>query len=227
MKKSLIHLRTSFDASFDWFAKQIRLEQFPELTAEAEDLYDKAKQLLIPQSVHLQADVDSFAAEQDGTFTVVIEGTQFNGKVLDRLDGVHRVFPYVVTCGTGLEDLDLTTYDFFAPYWVDALKVKALRIGMRQINSYMRETYHLSRVNTLNPGSGNVDIWPIEQLRDVFSILGDVDRETGVTMTESCLMVPNKTLSGFFFDRDHVFESCAYCERANCPDRRVPYSETL
>ncbi len=200
---------------------------FPELTSEAEDLFAQAKEKLVCQSLHRQADIDSFQLFENGKSTVVIDTYSFTGKVLDRLEGVHRVFPYVATCGTGLEDIDLSDYDFFAPFWVDILKTKALRIGMKQVAEYIRNTYHLTKANTLNPGSGNVDIWPIEAMSELFPLIGEVTGTTGVKLNESCLMIPNKTVAGMFFDKGHDYESCAYCDRAHCPDRRVPFKESL
>ncbi len=200
---------------------------FPELTSEAEDLFAQAKEKLICQSVHRQADIESYELHEDSTSTVVIDSYSFNGKVLSRLNELHRVFPYVATCSDGLDGIDLSTYDFFAPFWVDILKTKALRIGMKQLTDYIRSTYHLSRANTINPGSGNVDIWPIEAMRELFPLLGDVKGTTGVTLNESCLMIPNKTVAGIFFDKGHDYESCAYCDRDHCRDRRVPFKERL
>jgi hypothetical protein len=78
----------------------------------------------------------------------------------------------------------------------------------------------------MNPGSGDADVWPIQQQRELFSLLGDVQGELGVSLTESCLMVPNKTVSGLIFPTEIDFESCQVCKRKDCPNRRAPYAES-
>ncbi len=221
-----IHLTTAFSGSFEWFAKEIRLEQFPELYDEAEMLYESARHSLMPQSIHTQAFIDSYRINDTGIPSVEIDGITFTGKILNRLHKVHRVFPYIATCGIGLEDIDPSTRDFLVPYWIDILKSKALRIAQLQLETYLTENYHLHRINSLNPGSGNVDIWPIEEMPKVFTLLHG-GKAVGVKLTDSCLMIPNKTISGLFFAQDRIYESCTYCTRKNCPDRRTPFEQKL
>ena len=70
-------------------------------------------------------------------------------------------------------------------------------------------------------------VWPIEQMQGLFRLLGGAD-QIGVTITESSLMIPNKSISGILFaSATSDYESCAYCERENCPNRRVPFREVL
>ncbi|MFA7225496.1 MAG: vitamin B12 dependent-methionine synthase activation domain-containing protein, partial [Sphaerochaetaceae bacterium] len=75
--------------------------------------------------------------------------------------------------------------------------------------------------------SGNVDIWPIEAMQGLFRLLGG-GGEVGVTLTASSLMIPNKSIAGLMFaSQESDWESCAYCERKNCPSRRAPFKEKL
>ena len=75
----------------------------------------------------------------------------------------------------------------------------------------------------MNPGSGDVDLWPITEQSKLFDLIGDVQRDVGVTLTESCLMVPTKSLSGLFFPSDVKFINCQRCTRSNCPGRKADY----
>jgi len=67
----------------------------------------------------------------------------------------------------------------------------------------------------VNPGSGNIDLWPIEQMHGLFRLLGERGAEPiGVRLTESSLMVPNKSIAGMLFaSAKSDYESCAYCDR--------------
>ena len=50
-----------------------------------------------------------------------------------------------------------------------------------------------------------------------------VEALIGVRLTESCLMIPNKSLSGLLFPSEFGYENCAVCPREGCRGRRAPY----
>ena len=49
----------------------------------------------------------------------------------------------------------------------------------------------------------------------------------GVRLTDSFLMVPNKSVSGIFFPAEVTFTSCQLCQRGVCPGRRAPFDPKL
>jgi len=44
----------------------------------------------------------------------------------------------------------------------------------------------------------------------------------GIELTESLLMVPQKSVSGVRFANAHDYVNCRLCPRENCPNRRAP-----
>jgi len=79
----------------------------------------------------------------------------------------------------------------------------------------------------MNPGSGEVEVWPIEQQRELFSLFGDVRKQIGVELTDSFLMMPNKSVSGIQFPTETDFRTCQVCRRKNCPNRVAPFEQGL
>ena len=77
----------------------------------------------------------------------------------------------------------------------------------------------------MNPGS--LADWPLEQQAELFEVLGDVRGAVGVELTESCLMIPIKSVSGIRFSTEVQFENCQLCPRDVCPGRRAPYDPEL
>ena len=59
------------------------------------------------------------------------------------------------------------------------------------------------------------------------ALLGDVEASIGVRLTDSCLMVPNKTVSGVRFPTEHDFRACQVCHREDCPSRSAPFDADL
>ena len=119
---------------------------------------------------------------------------RFVSKVLRaHLDEVGRVFPYVATCGPELDTIPIADDDIFGQFCRDTIKEMALYTAIAHLDSYVKEAYALEKLVSMNPGSGDVEVWPIEQQKDLFAFFGDVQQSIGVVLTDSCLMVPNKS----------------------------------
>jgi len=84
--------------------------------------------------------------------------------------------------------------------------------------------YGIDKYATMNPGSGNVDVWPIAQQRLLFELIGDVQKDIGVLLKDSFLMVPTKSVSGILFHSESGYCNCEVCTRKNCPNRKAPYN---
>jgi hypothetical protein len=143
------------------------------------------------------------------------------------LDEVERVFPYVATCGRELDSTPVADGDVFSQFCWDAIKEMALHVALSHLFDHLKEVHELESLSSMNPGSGDMKIWPIEQQKELFAFFGDVEDLIGVVLTDSCLMIPTKSVSGLFFSSEHGFESCQLCHRNECPRRRAPFDPHL
>jgi hypothetical protein len=164
--------------------------------------------------------------EKRGREKVVLSGVEFTSRVLSvNLEKAEQVFPFVATCGKELYDWGRTIDDMVWGYWADMIQEEALVIALNAIHIRIPEVYHLAHTSTMSPGS--LENWPIHEQRPLFGLLGNPENEIGVTLTDSYLMIPAKSVSGIIFPTEGNFESCMLCQRENCPNRRTPYDETL
>jgi hypothetical protein len=226
MDKKIFVEYPPFEPSFERFARNIRFDALQDVKKEIEEIFEIAKKRLVPAFCYSTSYVDAFGY-RGKLAELTIDGEKFAGKALQALESVHRVFPYIATCGSGMETFDYGFYDMLAPYWVDAIKLQALGSARRALFDHCKESFHIKNLRSLNPGSGNVDIWPIEQMNPLFKLL-EQGYGTGVKLSTSSLMVPNKSIAGMMFTTfDSQYESCAYCERDRCPDRRVAFLKVL
>ena len=161
--------------------------------------------------------------EAKGDDYVQIETMRFTSRVLRKnLDHAERVFPFVCTCGLELEEWGRKVDDMLTGYWVEAIKEDALRLALNAFFEQLNQRFRPGHVSTMSPGS--LEDWPISEQIPLFRLLGDPQE---VSLTESLLMVPTKSVSGIVFPTDSSFESCQLCPRSNCPNRRAPYDESL
>jgi len=157
-----------------------------------------------------------------------IGGVRFTSRVLRvNLDKVERVFPYVVTCGRELDEIDIPSHELMKCYYLDQIKETVLLLARSYLEGYLKRRYALGQLSRMAPGAGSLEDWPITQQKELFSIFGNVEDLIGVKLTDKCLMVPVKSVSGIFFPTEIRFESCQLCPREGCIERRAPYNADL
>lgn len=164
--------------------------------------------------------------EEKGEDHVVIDGIRFDSRVLRvNLEEANRVFPQIATCGVELHQWSESIEDVLFSYWADAIKEMALRAAGTAVNAQLEERFRPGKTSRMSPGS--LADWPIRQQRPLFDLFGDVEALIGVRLTDSFLMVPNKSTSGIRFPKEGSFESCQLCPRESCPGRRARFDPTL
>ncbi len=219
-----------FELDAEAIFSRLHLDPGSQYADEVNSMIDAAKELARPRAAYEVAFV-----QEKGADSVVIgqadgeeRTARFRSKVLRaNLDDVGRVFPYVATCGRELDGIAFSNDDVFAQFCRDTIKEAALQAAILHLVAHVKETYALESLVSMNPGSGDVNVWPIQQQRELFGFFGDVEESIGVVLTESCLMVPNKSVSGVLFPSEHGFQSCQLCHREGCPGRRAPFDPHL
>jgi len=164
--------------------------------------------------------------DSKGEDRVTIDGVLFRSRVLRKhFDKVERVFPYVVTIGAGLDRIEKASGDPLEKYYLDLIGNAAVVSAREQIRERLRSRYALQEVSYLGPGQ--LKDWPLEEQRPLFSLLGDVESAVGVTLSDSLLMIPRKSLSGIYFPTEIPFMACQLCPREDCASRKARYDEKL
>lgn len=157
---------------------------------------------------------------------VVIDGVRFRSRVLRKnLEGVGRLFPYVATIGPALEEKADKVNDLLEKYYLDVIGNIALIQARKYLEETLRSRFALNGLSFMSPGS--LRDWPIEQQKALFSFLDGVEHAIGVKLTETCIMVPMKSVSGIYFPTETTFYNCQLCPRDRCVGRKAAYSEEL
>jgi hypothetical protein len=210
-----------FQVDLEKLNKRLRIREGSRYGERLEDMAAEVESIAQPKAFYKVAYI-----EDRGEEYVVIDDVRFKSRILSvNLEGTHRVFPYVATCGRELEEWARDIDDVLLQFWADALKETALRAASRALYEDMSARYQLERMASMNPGS--LTDWPIQEQRALFELLGDPETAIGVRLTESCLMLPNKSVSGLRFPTEVHFENCQLCPREGCPGRRAPYDKGL
>ena len=209
------------DADPDAVVSEIRLPPDSAYAGEVRQAVERALEVVRPKAAYRACYVEERTEE-----TVRLDGVVFTSRVLSvNLERAGRVFAYVATCGREIADFAATLDDPLARFALDTVMRKALTAAASAVRAHIVERFAIRRHATISPGS--LDDWPLEQQRNLFALLGDLPSAIGVELTDSCLMVPVKSLSGILFPTEVGFESCQLCPREDCPGRRAPYDPSL
>ena len=203
--------------------KRMRLRKRSDnILGNIREMLDIARPIAKPKAVF-----DVAYIENKNGDSMEIGGVEFKSRVLRiNLDKVERVFPYVVTCGRELDEIDIPSTDFIKGYFLDQIKETAVVLARQYVEGYLKKRYALGQLSRMAPGAGAGDDWPITQQKELFSLFGGrekVEELIGVRLTDSFLMVPIKSVSGIFFPTEIRFESCQICPREQCIGRRAAY----
>ncbi|MCD4722182.1 MAG: hypothetical protein K8S13_20320 [Desulfobacula sp.] len=203
--------------------KQNRIKEETDHAVEFQSLFDMAEKAGKPKALFKECFID-----KKGTDTVSIDGTAFKSHVLRKnLDSIERVFAYVVTCGKEVDTIEIFQGNFLKEYWLDTIKQSLLDFSKKYLEEHLFQKYNINKTASMQPGSGDISVWPIEQQKELFSLFGDVEKFIGVRLTESFLMFPVKSISGIIFPTQVDFKSCELCYRKKCPRRRLPFNKDL
>ena len=158
--------------------------------------------------------------------SVQVDGTTFTSDVLRiNLSEVDMVFPFIATCGQEVDAIEIPSSEVLKRYCMDVLKMTLAISASIYLQDVLTKLYCPGKLTSMNPGE--LETWPITQLKEIFSVIGDVEKLIGVRLTESYTMVPLKSRAGIFFATESNFESCQLCLQKSCPGRKVAYNPEL
>ena len=205
----------------DFIERQFPMSEGSPENAELMDLAREVATIATPKALYKIASIDS-----KGENHVIINGIKFTSYVLRiNLDNAHRVFPFVATCGTELEDWSRAITDEKKKSWTSLVKEMAVSSILGKLNDHLHEHYRPGDTSVMNPGS--LKEWPLEEQRPLFTLLGNVEEQIGIRLLETGMMLPDRTVSGIRFPSREKFENCMLCPIEDCPIRRCPYDKHL
>jgi len=200
----------------DDLVKVLRIRRNVEYIKDKLDsLIEAITPVMNPKALYSVSFVDKIEGDQ-----VTIGDTVFTSKVVRmNLEQVGRVFPYIVTAGSELDDVELSKGQ--SAMLLDQVKTVVVSKAYQYLRTHLAEKYGIKKLSSVAPG--RLDEWPLTQQRELFSLFGNNVGRIGVRLTKTCLMVPVKTVSGLLFPSEAGFESCELCSREKCMGRRAAY----
>jgi hypothetical protein len=207
----------------DQLMSSLRITPGTDRAKEFEELAGEVREVAKPKALYNVSFID-----EKGEDTVTLDGITFTSRSLRKnLDSIERVFPYIATCGSEIDGIDAGRGDYRTKLWVSFLKATLLETSIQYLREQLERRYRVSKLSSMNPGSGDASVWPIEQQRELFSLFGDVETHIGVRLTQSLVIVPDMSVSGILFPTETDFQSCQLCHREDCRFRKAAFDREL
>ncbi len=191
---------------------------------EFDELEEMTKQALTtakPKAAYREVFVDKISED-----TVVIEKVNFTSKVMrSNLKNAGRVFACVLTCGREIDEWAKGFTDMMDKYLADNIMEIILYKAGEYLFNTISETYGIEKTGWMSPGS--LPDWPVNGQSSLFELLGDVENEIGVKLTEKQMLYPIKSVSGILFPSDINYVSCMLCTKKKCGSRRADFDAEL
>ncbi|HOL16898.1 MAG TPA: vitamin B12 dependent-methionine synthase activation domain-containing protein [Bacillota bacterium] len=184
------------------------------------EVLTEANSLVEPKAMAGKLPVLDFAHE-----TLTFEGGIFEGPLVKRaLAGATEIFLAVCTIGPKLEERmkELMASDMLKGLALDGAGTAAIRLVSQAVTNMLITAAENSGLKTGMKAQPGQEGWPIEQQRVLFSVLPA--EKIGVRLTDSCLMIPRKSVSFVLplgKDLREDATPCDFCsKRERCPWRR-------
>jgi hypothetical protein len=220
--KEILEIPLVFDQ--ETYDSWIKLERYSDMKGEIDQLLNECLPLVKPRVIIKEAYIDRVDKDKS-----VIEGHEFNSKILAwNLARTDRVWAHVISCGQEIYERLLNEKDPLRQYWIDALAELAVQYASEYLADYMKKNRLKEGQGILtymNPGSADRDVWDLKDQRTLFELIGNVDQEIGVSLTQGSLMEPSKSLSGLYFQSKEGFISCWVCSQPSCKTRQSVYKK--
>lgn len=193
----------------------------PRVVAAARGVLDEAQALLAPAALYITLPVRDFRHQQ----VTLDGGTVFTGSLVARaLAGATQVYLVVCTIGPALEERmdDLfAAGDAVQAMALDGAGTAALGEVSGMVVARLRAEASAHGLGSGMRASPGQEGWPIEQQQVFFGLIPA--QEIGVQLTNSCLMLPRKTVSfviGLGPEMRPDAVTCDFCsKRERCPWR--------
>jgi Vitamin B12 dependent methionine synthase, activation domain len=127
---------------------------------------------------------------------------------------------FIVTAGKGIEmeaQKFLHGTEPLLGYIYDVIGSVTVESALEKFLARMEEDFMKAELRTTNPYSPGYCGWPVSDQRKLFDLFGN--KNCGITLSETCLMDPIKSVSGIIGIGKNVTKqpySCTICDAKNC-----------
>lgn len=112
--------------------------------------------------------------------------------------------------------------DIMEAYLLDAIGSLTVENAIGKIHDNLRQYYRSQKLKISNRYSPGYCNWPLSDQQVLFKLIGE--NPTGISLSDSCLMTPRKSVSGLIGIGKHLKHheyGCKICSNTSCIYRKI------
>ena len=141
---------------------------------------------------------------------VEVDGVTMTSTLLpEKMAGLGRVFTFLATEGVELLEWAETLESNLDLVFAGRLREAVCKQYQALLEKKICEQFDIPIISCVQPGS--LPVWPIEEQRQLFKVMGSLASDAGITLLPSCLMRPAYSVSGIYFQTEKKYYNCMLC----------------
>lgn len=159
-----------------------------------------------------------------GNDFVEINSQKFYSKVIAKhLKKVETAFAFIATGGVEIAEYLHSVTNTLDNYILDQIAYMGFLAAIENKQNYLLNNYNIEKFTSLAPGS--IPDWELKEVKKIFKLIGNDYEKIGVSVIDSGIINPIKSVSGILFNTDNPFYSCMICQMVNCPNRKAEFDK--
>lgn len=214
-----IRKKIAFKADLDALLELLKSEKDSMIGQRAKELIDQLTGKIKPKYLIKEVKLDKIGEDH-----VLVNGQRLSSRVLAKqLEGAKSIYIFLASCGREIADYHKSIEDPLDHYIIDQMAYLGYLRAVELLEEELTNTYGIKKYNSLAPGS--TPDWSIEEVNTIFALTDGGREEIGLSVLESGMIDPVKSLSGLIIETDKAFNSCQICQRLNCPTRKNDFDQ--
>ena len=134
-----LFIEIPFDFNMKQLFDYLRIESGTDRAKAFEELVNEVRKVGKPKALYKTSFID-----KRGEDTITLDGVTFKSLALRKnLDSIERVFPYVATCGTEIDNIEVGQGDFQKKMWISVLKGNLLQASIQFLGENLATRYRV------------------------------------------------------------------------------------
>ena len=126
-----------FQIDLEGLRKKLHVREESSYLKDLVCMVEEAREISRPKALYRMAFID-----ENGENTGLVEGSRFQSRVLRvNLGEAQRVFPFLATCGTEMEDWANRIGDPLHRFWAESIKEMAVQHASRFTEEHLSERF--------------------------------------------------------------------------------------
>ncbi|KNZ41237.1 hypothetical protein [Acetobacterium bakii] len=179
-----------YELTMETLNEELNLRNKKNLLKIVETLLAKTREITRLKAIYFSGDIS-----EKNDISVAVNGESFGSELLrGYVEKGDRVYPYMVTVGTELDEYAKTLTDTMDQIMIDGIMNLLVNKGKVFVAKEVQKEARWDNTQDYVPGNG--EAWSTEEQTRLFDMFGDQSKKIGVTLGDHAFVLPGRSTIG-------------------------------